>query len=206
LMPARYRHLALQATRHLPANSIVFSRSSQDDDRNDNARGRIEPLTQEAFRPYGDVIEPDRVAPRHINQGFAERVDDLAYIDVMSDNGRANVSVFNARPYPAPMAVKMMERHPLGSQLFYPLQEHPWLVLVCDEPSDLQTYRAFAANGRQGVNYARGTWHHPLIVLTDSARFIVVDRAGPGTNLEEAWLDAEHILHIDNRGLTGASP
>jgi ureidoglycolate lyase len=28
----------------------------------------------------------------------------------------------------------MMERHPLGSQLFMPLNEMPWLVVVCADP------------------------------------------------------------------------
>ena len=44
-----------------------------------------------------------------------------------------------------------------------------------------------SASGRQGVNYARNAWHHPLLVLEES-RFLVVDRKGPGKNLEEVWL------------------
>jgi ureidoglycolate lyase len=85
-----------------------------------------------------------------------------------------------------------MERHPLGSQLFFPLQDRPWLVLVCSDPLVTATYRAFEASGRQGVNYARNVWHHPLLVLTDEERFLVVDRKGEGNNLEEVWLDDEH--------------
>ena len=38
------------------------------------------------------------------------------------------------------------------------------------------TLRAFVASGLQGVNYRRGTWHHPLIALGPDAEFIVVDR------------------------------
>jgi ureidoglycolate lyase len=81
-----------------------------------------------------------------------------------------------------------MERHPLGSQIFYPLQDEPWLVLVCTNPRDPASYRAFKASGRQGINYARNAWHHPLLVLKPQ-RFFVVDRKGPGNNLEELWLD-----------------
>ena len=85
-----------------------------------------------------------------------------------------------------------MERHPLGSQLFYPLHGNPWLVLVCTDPRDPATYRAFHATCRQGVNYARNTWHHPLLVLNENDRFLVIDRAGPGDNLEERHLPPAH--------------
>ena len=47
------------------------------------------------------------------------------------------------------------------------------------------SFRAFRATGRQGINYARNTWHHPLLVLEAESRFLVVDRKGPGANLEE---------------------
>ncbi len=62
-----------------------------------------------------------------------------------------------------------MERHPLGSQAFVPLQDRPWLVVVCAAPDDLASYRAFTATGLQGVNYARNVWHHPLLVLDAAA-------------------------------------
>ena len=73
-----------------------------------------------------------------------------------------NISIVSANPRPKPIAIKLMERHPLGSQIFYPLQDRPWLVVVCVEPKDGKSFRAFSATGRQGINYARNTWHFPL--------------------------------------------
>jgi len=146
------------------------------------------PLTKAAFAPFGDVIETDGAAPVEINQGFATRFNGLATIDVASGGAPVNISLFDARPRPHPIEIKLMERHPLGSQLFFPLQDKPWLVLVCGDPHDLGSYRAFATSGRQGVNYAKNIWHHPLLVLGDGERFLVVDRPGGG-NLEEVWLD-----------------
>lgn len=156
----------------------------------------IEPLTKSAFARFGDVVETDGADPIVINQGFAERVNGLAGVDVAANGGAVNISLFSARARPFPIVVSMMERHPLGSQLFFPLQDAPWLVLVCTDPLDPLGYRAFRASGRQGVNYARGVWHHPLLVLTDNQRFIVVDRAGEGSNLEEVWLEGGHVLHL----------
>jgi ureidoglycolate lyase len=156
----------------------------------------IEPLTKTAFAPFGDVVELDGAKRIGINQGFAERVNGLARIDVGADGGSVNVSLFCARPRPSPIAIKLMERHPLGSQLFYPLQDAAWLVVVCGDPRDARGYRAFAASGRQGVNYARSVWHHPLLVTGDDHRFIVIDRGGPGDNLEEFWLDSDGVMYL----------
>jgi ureidoglycolate lyase len=147
-----------------------------------------EPLTKTAFAAFGDVVETDGAAPIEINQGFARRCNALANIDVTAGGAAVNISLFDARPRPQPIAIRLMERHPLGSQLFMPLQDRPWLVVVCTNPYDLSSYRAFTASGRQGVNYARNVWHHPLLVLGEGERFLVVDRIGQD-NLEEVWLD-----------------
>lgn len=162
----------------------------------------VAPLTQTGFARFGDVVATDGTAPLEINQGFADRFNDLARIDVEDGNGRASISIFTARARPQPIAIKLMERHPLGSQLFYPLQDASWLVLVCEEPREWKSYRAFLATGQQGVNYAKNIWHHPLLVTGDTERFIVIDRAGPGNNLEELWLDMEQNLQIamDEKG------
>ena len=94
----------------------------------------------------------------------------------------------------------MMERHPHGSQMFYPLQDRTWLVVVCDDPRDASSYRAFEVTGRQGVNYARNVWHHPLLVLDDGERFLVVDRGDAAghraNNLEEVFLDEPQRLEL----------
>jgi ureidoglycolate lyase len=148
----------------------------------------IAPLTKAAFAPFGQVIETKDAKPKLINDGFAQRFDGLAQIDVAAEGGAVNISLFSGSLRPSPVLIKLMERHPLGSQLFMPLNEKPWLVVVCADPRVPASYRAFSASGEQGVNYARNTWHHPLLVLTDLSPFLVVDRGGPGDNLEEVRL------------------
>jgi ureidoglycolate lyase len=155
----------------------------------------IEPLTRKAFAPFGDVVDTDGLTPLPINEGFARRFNDLATIDVTAEGGQINISWFVASTRPAPIAIRLMERHPLGSQLFMPLNRKDWLIVVCTDPHIASTYRAFAVTGHQGVNYARNCWHHPLLVLEDSSPFFVVDRKGGGDNLEEYWL--EEMMQID---------
>ena len=157
---------------------------------------RPEPLERQAFAPFGDVVAVEGVQPITINQGFALRFNDLTRVDVASEGGETNVSLFHGEPRPQPIAIRIMERHPLGSQTFYPLQDRPWLVLVCADPLDAASYRAFTATGRQGVTYARNAWHHPLLVLDPASRFLIVDRKGPGNNLEEVWLPEDFGLTL----------
>ena len=71
-----------------------------------------------------------------------------------------------------------------------------YALLVCGEPDDASSYRAFTASGAQGVNYRRDAWHHPLLVLDPDSRFMVVDRKGPGNNLVEHMLSAGHHLTV----------
>jgi ureidoglycolate lyase len=155
------------------------------------------PLTRAAFAPFGDVIETEGSASITINQGFARRFNDLAPVDVAMEGGATNVSLFLCTPRPRPITIKLMERHPLGSQMFVPLQDRPWLVLVAEDVHDFSSYRAFTATGRQGVNYARNVWHHPLLVFDPDSRFLIVDRKGPGNNLEEVWFTPDFAFALE---------
>ncbi|HLS41972.1 MAG TPA: ureidoglycolate lyase [Paenalcaligenes sp.] len=152
---------------------------------------KLETLTREAFAPFGDVIEAsDDVHHFTINDGNTERYHDLAKIDAGAD-GEVIVSIFRGLPRTLPFTVTMMERHPKGSQAFIPTSGHPYLVVVApagDAPS-ASDLRLFLARGDQGVNYATGVWHHPLLGLEQVADFIVIDRKGPGDNCDVINLD-----------------
>jgi len=144
------------------------------------------PLTKEAFAPFGDVIETDGAAHFAINGGTTTRFHDLAHVDVATEGGRPLISIFRGQPFAFPVAIQMMERHPLGSQAFVPLQPVPFLIVVAPDrdgrPGEPQ---AFLAAPGQGVNYARNVWHHPLVSLSRTSDFVVVDRGGEQPNLEE---------------------
>ena len=156
-------------------------------------RLRVEPLTPEAFAPFGQVIAPEaaqRVFP--INAGNTLRFHDLAQVECVGDGGHVGISLFRGQPRALPFAVTMLERHPLGSQAFVPLSKTPYLIVVATSPE--ATPRAFLACDGQGVNYRRGTWHHPLLALDAVSDFLVVDRIGPGNNCEEATLAQAWLL------------
>lgn len=152
----------------------------------------LETLTREAFAPFGAVIDVADVKPQSINAGAAERYHALAEIDVAE--APPVISVFVARvPAETPARIDMVERHPFGSQAFMPLVETEWAVVVASEPTE-EALRAFAVGPGQGVQIGRGVWHAPLICHEAGSRFLVVDRARPEDNLEEARLEEPVFL------------
>ena len=153
----------------------------------------IQSLTKKNFSPFGDVIETDGAERILINEGTTERFHNLANIDVESAGGQPLINIFRGQPKPQPIQIKMMERHPLGSQAFIPLKKEPYIIVVAAiskniSPKDLY---AFQAQGDQGINYKRNLWHHPLLTLENNHDFLVVDRGGPGENCEEIWFTKE---------------
>ncbi|MFM0052509.1 ureidoglycolate lyase [Caballeronia grimmiae] len=156
----------------------------------------LEPLMREAFAPFGDVIALEGAPHFPINGGTTDRFHDLANVDIGFDSGgRPLINVFRGQPRVLPVVISMMERHPLGSQAFVPVGEVQYLVVVAPAGEfDAAHVRAFYARGWQGVNYARGVWHHPLIVLNTPGDFIVVDRGGEQSNCDEIDLPERYEL------------
>jgi ureidoglycolate lyase len=154
-----------------------------------------QPLTAAAFQGFGDVIAASD-AHQTINSGTTLHFGDLAKIDVENGGGRPHVSIYRVVPYELPLRIRMLERHPLGSQLFMPLRGEPFLVVVAPAGDRIvpESIRAFVTNGRQGVNYRPGTWHHPVIALRDPSEFLVLDRQGPGANCDEHPFALEILL------------
>lgn len=158
---------------------------------------RIEPLTREAFSPFGDVIEFEGRDSFPINKGMADRYHSLADVELGGDDSTAIVSLVASKKFDMPRQLDHLEYHPLGSQAFIPLDSSPFILVVtsaCEQP-DLNGLRGFVTNGRQGINYHLGTWHHVLLTPYAATRFICVDRAGPGDNCIDFFIpESEQLL------------
>ena len=165
------------------------------------------PLSQEVFKEFGEVIELENGRHFSINYGLTTKYQDLATIDTSKNNGHTQVNLFHTRPVAMPHRVRILERHPLGSQLFMPMDDYPFLVLVSRPAGEItfQDLVLFITNGKQAVNLYRNTWHHYHLVLRES-RFIVIDRGGEGENLEEMNFYQDVQLHVPvfSSGLEGA--
>ena len=155
----------------------------------------VRPLTKSAFAPFGDLIEADPAAMRLINGGTTERFHALGHAEALGEGAEVIINLFRGQPRMLPYTVDMMERHPLGSQSFHPLQNRPWLVVVAENNGGRPGVpQVFLAHGDQGINYRANTWHHPLMALEETSDFLVIDRSGPGNNLEEYFYSTSFII------------
>ncbi len=148
-------------------------------------------LTRESFAPYGDVIESSGDRTTEMNADRFERFDDLCSLD-MAEDGRPAVSITRCSVATSlPYSLDVVERHPLGSQAFMPLAPSLMIIVVAPagETVSARDLQAFVTNGRQGINYHRGTWHMPLIAFEEGQEFLIIDRAAGQANCEERSLD-----------------
>ena len=148
----------------------------------------IRPLDKMSFAPFGDVLDCSGAPDKVINQGLCGRYHDRATLDL--GDGRAGISLFQAELRSLPLTLDLVERHPEGSQAFLPMSMDAFLVIVApDEGGQPGNPLAFLTEAGQGVNFHRGTWHGVLTPLSGSGLFGVIDRIGPGDNLEEHWFE-----------------
>jgi ureidoglycolate lyase len=128
-----------------------------------------QPLTKDAFAPFGDVIDMPAVAGR------------FYYDDALGNlRGHATPSLSVARKAATPdrpLRSETMERHAFSSQTFIPVEVGRWLIVVAPHAAtggpDMAAARAFIADGSQGVTYKADTWHHGLTTLDKPGSFAV---------------------------------
>ncbi|MDP5219064.1 ureidoglycolate lyase [Ruegeria sp. 2205SS24-7] len=154
---------------------------------------KAEPLTAAAFAPYGDVMEASGAPDKLINQGRCARFHNRADLDF--SDGAAGISIFRGEKETLPLALRMVERHPAGSQAFVPMSADPFLVVVARDNDGVPTDPlAFLTWPGQAINFHRGTWHGVLTPLSEPGLFAVIDRIGEGANLEEYWFETEYVI------------
>ena len=155
-------------------------------------RIKIEPVTAEAFAPFGQLLPP-----RPPGQGRQELDEELQNARA---SARPRLSIATVEPKSLPLTVTKLERHVHSSQAFVPLDCASYLVLVAphgegDRP-DMGRIRAFRVPGDTGINYRADTWHHPLAPLERTARFAILLFVD-GTATDEEWADLPEELVVE---------
>lgn len=158
-------------------------------------RIRARPLTPDGLAPFGDLLAVTGAPDFLINEGQCGRHHDLARLDFA--DGRAGISLFDARAHQLPVTLDLMERHPLGSQAFMPMSGGRYLVVVAaDRDGVPDRPQAFLAGPEQGINLHRNVWHGVLTPLDVPGLFAVVDRIGAGANLQEHRFDTGYVIDV----------
>ena len=160
-----------------------------------------EKLTSENFSDFGEVVSIESKEHRIINDGFAQKYADIATLDTLEEKGQTRVHIFVAKGRKFPLHISMLEKHPYFSQTFIPRHSSPFIVVVAP-PSKrpvIGNLKAFITNGEQGINYARGVWHFPLISIDDHSQFIVIDRKH---NEDLDTIEQCEVISVDDVNVT----
>lgn len=161
-----------------------------------------QPLTPEAFAPYGGVISADHqiknVLSSAANYGTAVKIHKVAPIvngfakcpSQQPATARWNIFRCSAPKHLIKSAglkhtytAKVLERHPYSTQTFVPMgqsrEKDSFLVIVAkSDPSqpqslpDPSSVKAFVCKGNQSVTYGQGIWHAPMVVIDEATPHI----------------------------------
>tara|TARA_A100001035_G_scaffold276043_1_gene270372 strand:+ start:252 stop:818 length:567 start_codon:yes stop_codon:yes gene_type:complete len=145
-----------------------------------------QPLEKKAFEEFGNIIDTSMQNALLINDGNTERYNDLAELALNRDGGKPSINIFRSKPASLPFLIRSFERHPLSSQLFFPLSKQPYLVVVAPKGDFASSkIKAFLASPNQGVNFFPGTWHHYNLALNEISDFLVIDMIVDKKNCDE---------------------
>jgi ureidoglycolate lyase len=136
-----------------------------------------EPLTREAFAPYGQVIDTgDMTMELRGGEQFA-------------------LNVLSYDRYP--LVCDHLNRHHKATQALVALGGKPTLIVVAAKEFDfttrdhLQHVRAFICDGTAGVNLALSTWHWGPAPLMEHVDLVNVQGAGFLNDNEVAYLERD---------------
>ena len=158
----------------------------------------IEEITKEKFSKFGDFINPEEVQSTNINLNTTKSYFDLANIEIHGEDKRVRINLFAAKKRNFPLKIDMLENHPFSSQVFFPLGNNPFIVVVCpaNEKPNLNHLSIFKVDNGFGVNFKPRVWHFPLISIND-AKFITIDKKNDEGNLEIYNFSNDEVFSID---------
>ncbi|WWC88844.1 allantoicase [Kwoniella dendrophila CBS 6074] len=171
------------------------------------------PLTYEAFKPYGQVIQgysfstsaPKGISTTSANQGTATKFHRLGkiketYPDGVGKSGGVAIGTVKASNRldikdGKKIKVELLERHAYTTQAFIPLGRPAnspspgnFIVVVAlngsDDKPDPNTIKAFLATAAQGVSFDAGIWHHSLLTVGGDLDYAVIERGTPDPSIK----------------------
>lgn len=138
---------------------------------------QAEPLTADAFAPFGQVISTGEMV-------MELRDDERFHLNVLSYDRH-------------PLVCDHLNRHHRATQALVALAGRPTLVVVAPPELDFSTrdhlssVRAFVCDGTAGINIALSTWHWGPYPLMDHVDLVNVQGAGFANDNEVAHLERD---------------
>ena len=142
-------------------------------------------ITKDNFSLYGDLITIKNKISENINTNTTQSFFDLANIEILGEDNKVRLNIFNAKKRIFPLNIDMLEMHPFSSQVFLPMSKIDFIVLVApiDKKPDLNKIECFKVSNGDGINFKSSIWHCPLI-STQDAQFITIDKEDATKNIK----------------------
>jgi len=159
----------------------------------------IKSITKDNFSLYGDLITTKDKSSKEINNNTTESFFDLANIEILGDDKRSRLNIFNTKKRIFPLKIDMLEMHPLSSQIFLPITKTDFIVLVApiNKKPDVQKIECFKISNGDGINFKPLVWHFPLISI-EHGKFITVDKKDAKENIEIYNFNKNEKFILDN--------
>jgi ureidoglycolate lyase len=131
---------------------------------------RAEPLTEDAFAEFGQVIGRDELK-------IEAKDGETLWLDVLTKEWH-------------PLTITSFNRHFKATQAQFSLSGRPFLIVVAPpsvdliEPKELGTLRAFICDGSRGYNLEIGTWHAGGFPLMEQVDLINLQGRHPSVDIE----------------------
>ena len=159
---------------------------------------KIKNISKENFKNYGDLITTSNKNYESINKNTTNSFFDLANIQIIGDDTRSRLNIFQAKKRNFPLKINMLENHPFSSQVFLPFNTTGFLVLVApigDKPK-IDLIEIFEVSGGDGINFNPKVWHFPLISLKNE-KYITIDKKDADNNIEIYNFEQSEIFELN---------
>jgi len=139
---------------------------------------QAEPLTAEAFAPYGQVIGLEDVR-------IELREQEVFHLDILAYDRK-------------PIRVDHLNRHYTATQALVPLNGKPVVIVVgapeltFESADDIGKLRAFLFDGSRGINLALRVWHEGPFPLMEHVDLVNVQGKHVDGDNEVAYLERDH--------------
>ena len=155
-------------------------------------------LTADAFRRFGQVLEPD--AAYTVNGGFADRTDVLTRLAHVEAAPQLCLSYFDVRPVALPATITTLEAHPYSAQVFLPASRSRPIVVVAlagaDGLPDPETLETFLGMPGQAILYDPGVWHAGLTTAGEPGGFLMAMWRGEHPDTEVQPLPRPVVVDV----------
>ena len=124
------------------------------------------PVSADAFRSFGTLLDAAHADPR---------LNFTVDLNNPRPQAQANLALIRPPIATSPFLVTVMEHHPFSEQIFIPLAQTSFLIVVAHDDGhgrpDPASLKALTVPGDLAISYHPETWHTGMVSLHQQGQF-----------------------------------